>query len=44
MTKEEINTIIELFVSWNGEGCAIDIANIPSAVDYIYDCLKLKED
>lgn len=40
MTKQEINTIIELFISWNDEDYAIDTANIPSAVDYIYDCIS----
>ena len=39
MTKQEIYTVIELFLSWNGEDEPIDTANLPSAVDYIYDCM-----
>ncbi len=40
MTKEEINTVIELFISWNGENEPIDTANIPSAVEYVYNCVN----
>ena len=40
MTKEEINTVIELFISWNGETKAIDVANLDSAVDYIHQCIR----
>lgn len=40
MTREQIRTVIELFISWNGETQVIDIANIGVAVDYIYECLK----
>lgn len=39
ITKSEIKTIVELFISWNGEKEPIDTANIDSAVDYIHDCL-----
>lgn len=40
MTKEDIKTIIELFISWNGEDEPINIANLDAAVDYIEECLK----
>ena len=40
MTKEDIKTIIELFISWNREDEPIDTANLDSAVDYIEECLK----
>lgn len=39
MTKSDIRTILELFISWNDESCPIDIANLDSAVDYIVECL-----
>lgn len=38
MTKEQIRNIIELFIAWNGENMPIDIANLDSAVDFIYSC------
>ncbi len=40
MTREQIRTVIELFISWNGETQVIDIANISAAIDFIYECLK----
>lgn len=40
MTREEIKTILELFISWNGEEGVIDIANLDSAVDYIDQCIN----
>lgn len=40
MTKEEIKTIVELFISWNGEKDPIDTSNLDSAVDYINECFK----
>ena len=40
MTKDDIKNIIELFISWNGETEPIDIANLESAVDYIYNCYE----
>ena len=39
MTQSDIKAIIELFISWNGEDCPIDVANINSAVAYISKCL-----
>jgi len=38
--KEKIRNIIELFIAWNGETEAIDIANLDSAVDFIADSLQ----
>jgi hypothetical protein len=35
MNKKEIKTIIELFIAWNGETEAIDVANIDSAIEFI---------
>ena len=43
MTKDDIKTIIELFISWNGETECIDIANLPSAVEYISGCLGVND-
>lgn len=40
MTKEEIKTVVELFISWNGEEDPIDTSNLNSAVDYINECLS----
>ena len=40
MTKEDIKTIIELFISWNGENEPIDISNLDYAIEYINDCIK----
>lgn len=40
MTREEIKTVVELFISWNGEKEPIDISNLDSAVDYINECFK----
>lgn len=40
MTREEIKTIIELFISWNGEKEPIDISNLDYAIEYINDCIK----
>ena len=40
MTKEEIKTIIELFISWNGEDEPIDISNLDYAIEYINDCIN----
>lgn len=40
MTKEEIKTVVELFISWNGEEDPIDTSNLNSAVDYINECLR----
>lgn len=38
--RNKIKTILELFISWNGENEAIDIANLDSAVDYIDQCIN----
>ena len=38
--KEKIRNIIELFITWNGETEAIDVANLDSAVDFIADSLQ----
>jgi ribosomal protein S10 len=38
--RENIKNIIELFIAWNGETEAIDIANLDSAVDFIADSLQ----
>ena len=38
--KENIKNIVELFIAWNGETEAIDVANIDSAVDFISDSLQ----
>ena len=38
--KEKIRNIIELFIAWNGETEAIDVANLDSAVDFIADSLQ----
>lgn len=38
--KEKIRNIIELFIAWNGEKEAIDIANLNSAADFIVDSLQ----
>ena len=38
--KEKIRNIIELFIVWNGETEAIDVANLDSAVDFIVDSLQ----
>ena len=40
MTREEIKTVVELFISWNGETAPIDTSNLDSAVDYINECIK----
>lgn len=40
MTKEDIKTIVELFISWNDEKMPIDTANIDSAVEYIHSCVR----
>lgn len=40
MTKEDIKTIIELFISWNGEDEPIDTANLDSAIEYISKCME----
>ena len=40
MTKEDIKTIIELLISWNGEDEPIDIANLDSAIEYISKCME----
>lgn len=40
MNKEQIKTVIELFISWNDERLPIDTANIEYAVDYINECLN----
>lgn len=38
--KKKIRNIIELFIAWNGETEAIDVANLDSAVDFIADSLQ----
>ena len=38
--KENIKNIVELFIAWNGEAEAIDVANLDSAVDFIADSLQ----
>ena len=38
--KEKIRNIVELFIAWNGETEAIDVANLDSAVDFIADSLQ----
>lgn len=38
--KENIKNIVELFIAWNGETEAIDVANIDSAADFIADFLQ----
>lgn len=48
LDAETIKTIIELFISWNGEDEPIDVANIDAAVEYIEeifntDCRNGKE-
>lgn len=48
LDAETIKTIIELFISWNGEDEPIDVANIDTAVEYIEeifntDCRNEKE-
>lgn len=40
MNKKEIKNIIELFIAWNGETEAIDVANIDSAVEFIDSSLQ----
>lgn len=40
ISKEQIKTIVELFISWNGETDPIDISNLDSAVDFISECLQ----
>ena len=40
VSKDTIRLIIELFISWNGETEAIDIANLPTAVDYINEYIN----
>ena len=37
---DKIRNIIELFIAWNGETEAIDVANLDSAVDFIADSLQ----
>ena len=39
MSKEEIKTVVELFIAWNGETDSIDVANLDSAVEFISDSL-----
>lgn len=43
MTKEDIKAIIEQFIAWNGEHEPIDVSNLDSAVDEIYETFKVKE-
>lgn len=43
MTKEEIKTVIELFISWNGETEVIDVANLDMAVEFIANCFNLRD-
>ena len=38
--KEKIKTILELFLAWNGETEAIDVANLDSAVEFIEESLQ----
>ena len=38
--KKKIRNILEIFIAWNGETEAIDIANLDSAVDFIADSLQ----
>ena len=40
LRQMNIKTIIELFISWNGEDNPIDVANIDSAVEYISKCME----
>ena len=40
MTDKKIRNIIELFIAWNGETEAIDVANIDSAVEFIKESLQ----
>jgi hypothetical protein len=40
LRQMNIRTIIELFISWNGEDNPIDIANIDSAIEYINKCME----
>ena len=42
MKKEDIRLIIELFIAWNGWNDPIDISNLDSAVDFIYDSISLE--
>ena len=40
MEREDVKKIIELFISWNGESDAIDVANLDAGIDYVYDCIS----
>ena len=44
LRQMNIKTIIELFISWNGEDNPIDVANIDSAVEYISKCMEDNND
>ena len=44
MEREDVKKIIELFISWNGESDAIDVANLDAGADYVYDCISAEND